>query len=145
MKIRLFVTICLLLIFSPPCLAAEGEAAFADGEPATETVAAPIEKKSEQDRDPFSHMAAEAIKPDYDKAAGFCRLRGIVKAGGRARGLFAIDEKADNSAEALHPLTKGDIVRIMVDSREYLFTISRIGNRSVVIIGENNKPYDVRL
>lgn len=145
MKTQFFLTLCLLLHF---CLAGQTPAqtdSVPEKKATAEQAARTSGEDSRQGRDPFSQVSAKMTKPDHDRAAECCLLRGIVRVDGRCRGLFGIGGKADNADKSLYPLAPGATLRIMFDKREYIFSISQFSKRSVVIIGENDKKYQVRL
>jgi len=144
LPVFIFITF-LLLVFSLPVLAENGEPTPATSEPvlATDTIG---EEEQPGDRDPFIQAESGFVKPDFDKAAASCQLRGIIKAGNLVKGFFVIDEQADNpSGRQLLVKRPGDEIVIMFDRLEYRFTITRFGSRSVKLVDENDKTYDVLL
>lgn len=156
MKTQFFFSLFFLLSLFAVCPARENidpetdtsapiatiQPSVADNVPTADIVPA---RDNRESRDPFSRVSSEVIKPDHDRAAQCCKLRGIIKVGGRSRGLFVIGGKADNADNSLHPLAPGDTLRVVIDKREYIFTISRFTKHSAVITGENDKFYQVRL
>jgi len=158
MKKTIYLTFFILLFFAASCPAEEktppadsnetiAQTSGAGGTEAETEEEKPAETttKNGQTRDPFSQVASEIIKPDHDRAAECCLLRGIIRAGGQARGLFAVSEEADNWTDTLHPLAPGEKLRIRLEESVYVFTVSWFDRRKAVIIGENEQKYDVRL
>lgn len=154
MLLLIFIAFLVLLFHTPALSAGDDETTAVAREPGSRAgTAQEAEEPGETvlvdksgDRDPFATPASGFIKPDFDKAAASCRLKGIVKAGNLIKGLFAIDKPADNpTGRQLLVKMPGDAIVIMVDRQEYRFTIKRFGSRSVKLIDENNKTYEILL
>ncbi len=101
-------------------------------------------------RNPFNAPAKKRLSSaGYGKVVEGCQLRGIIKVGGRQVGLFALHgedgKQKAGEEELLRRVRVGEKIRISAKDEEHLLTVRELGERSAVIVGENNELYKVWL
>lgn len=103
-----------------------------------------------QGRNPFSAPPKKRLSTaGYGKVVEGCQLRGIIKVSGRHVGLFAVHgeggKKKGGEDELLRRVRVGEKIRVMTKDEEHVLTVRELGERSAVIVGENNQEYKVWL
>lgn len=101
-------------------------------------------------RNPFSAPPKKRLSTaGYGKVVEGCQLRGIIKVGGRQVGLFAVHGEAGKKKagedEVLRRVGVGEKIRVATKDEEHVLTVRELGERSAVIVGENNVQYKVWL
>lgn len=100
-------------------------------------------------RNPFSAPRKRLSTAGYGKVVEGCQLRGIIKVGGRQIALFAVESREDtkkNKEEVqLRRVRVGEQLRVLDKDEEHVLTVRSLGERSAVIVGENNRQYKVWL
>lgn len=99
-------------------------------------------------RDPFAVSAKKILSPDYGRGIEGCRLRGVIKIGGRQVALFLVSGKEGSmfgSSDQLRRVSVGEKIQFYANNNEYAFTVRAIDARSVVLVGENAQVYKIWL
>nr|WP_320013183.1 hypothetical protein [uncultured Desulfobulbus sp.] len=103
----------------------------------------------ESARNPFSTPKKHLSSASYGKVVEGCQLRGIIKVGGQQIGLFVVQSPEGSQAKTeeiqLRRVRVGEKIRVLGKDQEHLLTLLQLGERSAVIVGENNQQYKVWL
>ncbi|MBM9612854.1 hypothetical protein JWJ90_00980 [Desulfobulbus rhabdoformis] len=103
----------------------------------------------ESGRNPFSTPKKRLSNASYGKVVEGCQLRGIIKVGGQQIALFVVQSEEGAQAKKeeiqLRRVRVGDKIRVLGKDEEHLLTLRQLGERSAVIVGENNQQYKVWL
>lgn len=99
---------------------------------------------------PFRPPKKRLSTAGYGKVIDGCQLRGIIKVSGRQVALFAVEsadgrKKKSNEEEQLRRVRVGEQMRVLSKDEEHLLTLRELGERSAVIVGDNNQQYKVWL
>ncbi|WP_448871214.1 hypothetical protein [Desulfobulbus propionicus] len=103
----------------------------------------------EEGRNPFSAPRKRLSTAGYGKVVEGCQLRGIIRVGGRQVGLFVVEGEGGQSKSEddvqLRRVRVGEQIRVLDKDEEHVLTVRYLGERSAVIVGENNQQYKVWL